>query len=54
MNPMQSDAAERWLKIVAASGIKRFVPIGRMHHFGSLWDGEQFWRQCFEEVEFGI
>jgi len=44
----------RWLEIVATTGIKRFVPIRRMHHFASLWDGEQFWRRCFEEVEFDL
>lgn len=41
----------RWLRLTAATAVKRLVPIARMHHFGSLWDGQQFWRQCFEEIE---
>jgi len=40
-----------WAEVAARTGIARLVPIARMHHFGPLWDGEQFWRQCFEEVE---
>jgi len=40
-----------WLEMAARTKIARLVPIARMHHFGPLWDGEQFWRQCFEEVE---
>lgn len=41
----------RWLDRLAESSVKRFVPVGRMHHFGSIWDGLTFWRQSFEEVE---
>jgi hypothetical protein len=44
-------ADPRWLRIAAATSIKRLVPIARMHHFGPLWDGRKFWSQCFEEVE---
>ncbi len=43
--------AERWLRLLASTGIKRFVPLARMHHFGPVWDGFQFWRMLFEEVE---
>jgi hypothetical protein len=43
-----------WLQLVAGSRVKRFVPLARMHHFGSLWDGANFWRQTFEEVEFDL
>ena len=39
-----------WLELVAASTIKRFVPLAAMHHFGPVWDGSNFWRQFFEEV----
>lgn len=45
--------SERWVRVVARSGIKRFVPIERMHHFGIDWDGVSFWRQAFETVEMG-
>lgn len=44
-------ADPRWLRLAAATPIKRLVPIARMHHFGPLWDGQRFWRQCFEEIE---
>ena len=42
-----------WLARIARSGAKRFVPVARMHHFGPVWDGVDFWRQTFEEVEVG-
>ena len=44
---------EPWLSRIAGTRIARFVPIGRMHHFSSTWDGYEFWRQCFEVVEIG-
>ena len=44
-------ADPRWLRLAAATPIKRLVPIARMHHFGPLWDGQRFWSQCFEEIE---
>ena len=44
-------ADPRWLQLAARTGIKRLVPIARMHHFGGLWDGQRFWSQCFEETE---
>jgi hypothetical protein len=44
-------ADPRWLRLAAATLIKRLVPIARMHHFGPLWDGQRFWSQCFEEME---
>lgn len=40
-----------WLKVVAGTAIKRFVPLSTMHHFGPTWDGYSFWRQLFEEIE---
>ncbi len=40
-----------WLTLLAGAGIKRLVPIAHMHHFGDVWDGRNFWRDCFEEVE---
>ena len=43
-----------WLDVLAGSRIKRLVPLGRMHHFGPLWDGANFWRQTFEEVELDL
>jgi hypothetical protein len=45
--------APKWLDVLARTKIKRFVPIERMHHFGSVWDGERFWQQAFEMVQIG-
>lgn len=44
----------KWLRAIGASNVKRFVPIGNMHHFGPVWDGYGFWRQLFEEIEVAI
>jgi len=41
----------RWLRALARRPVLRFVPIGRMHHFGPVWDGWSFWRLAFREVE---
>jgi len=38
--------------VIARSRIKRAVPLAEMHHFGPIWDGQEFWRQLFEIVEF--
>lgn len=40
-----------WLRILGRTCVKRFVPLARMHHFGSIWDGWDFWRSLFEVVE---
>lgn len=40
-----------WLKLLARTQVKRFVPIAQMHHFGPVWDGQDFWRQTFEHVQ---
>lgn len=45
--------APSWLALVARARAKRFVPLARMHHFGPVWDGTDFWRQTFEQVEVG-
>ena len=43
-----------WARRIAQTGIRRFVPLARMHHFGPVWDGWMFWRQMFEDVELSI
>ncbi len=43
--------AERWLRLLARTRVKRFVPIRQMHHFGPLWDGDLYWMQAFELVQ---
>lgn len=40
-----------WLDMLGRTGIERLVPIGQMHHFGPVWDGQAFWRSAFDEVE---
>lgn len=39
-----------WESMVAHTAVLRWVPVGRMHHFGVVWDGMNIWRQLFEEV----
>jgi len=48
---LESPADPAWLKLLAGSRVRRFVDLSRMHHFGSIWDGQEFWRQCFEPME---
>ena len=43
--------AQQWLELIARTAAKRFVPVEAMHHFGPVWDGGNFWRQLFEEVD---
>lgn len=43
--------AEHWLRLLARTRVKRFVPIAHMHHFGPLWDGEPYWMHAFELVQ---
>lgn len=40
-----------WLRVLANTAVKRFVPVARMHDFGATWDGCGFLRGCFEEIE---
>lgn len=41
----------RWLNVAGHTGVDRLVPIGKMHHFGPVWDGQAFWCQAFDEIE---
>ena len=50
---LERPSEPRWLSLLAQTNIKRFVPIGQMHHFGPIWDGHAFWQQCFLYVEIG-
>ena len=45
---VQQPADPEWLRLFAATAVKRFVPLARMHHFGAVWDGWEFWRGMFE------
>jgi len=41
----------KWLQMLERTHVLRWVPLGRMHHFGPVWDGQDFWRQLFTWVE---
>jgi hypothetical protein len=40
-----------WLELLADTAVKRFVPVAAMHHFSPVWDGSNFWRSLFEQVD---
>jgi len=48
---LEDPGAPHWLERLAATGVKRFVPLARMHHFGPVWDGWELWRQLFGAME---
>lgn len=41
----------RYLTAIARTPVKRYVPLARMHHFGPVWDGWNFWKELFEVVQ---
>jgi len=47
-------ADAEWLRVLATTAVKRFVPLGQMHHFGAVWDGWEFWRGMFEVMSIGL
>jgi hypothetical protein len=50
---VQAPQSTKWQKLVVQQQLRRWVPLRRMHHFGWVWDGEEFWRQLFRWTEFG-
>lgn len=50
---VRDPADPRWYDVLAGTAALRWVPLGRMHHFGPVWDGQEFWRQLFTWVEVG-
>jgi hypothetical protein len=44
-------ADPEWPALLASTPVNRFVPLAQMHHFSSTWDGQDYWRQCFEVME---
>lgn len=38
------------LVIAAETKIKRWIPLGTMHHFSWIWDGYDWWGELFEKV----
>jgi hypothetical protein len=46
-----SDSADpAWLHLFSGSNITRFVPLNTMHHFETVWDGQDFWAQLFRVI----
>jgi len=39
--------APQWLNVLAGTKVARFVPLARMHHFETIWDGQDFFHQLF-------
>jgi hypothetical protein len=39
-----------WLTLLAGKSVKRFVPLARMHHFGTVWDGQDLLAGLFAQV----
>jgi len=49
-----SPAVERDLAPrLTARGVLRFVPVAEMHHFGPVWDGQDYWRRTFTVEDAG-
>ena len=36
---------------IARTRASRYVPVGDMHRFGPVWDGQAYWKETFEMVE---
>jgi hypothetical protein len=47
---LRESDSPRWMALLAATRIRRWVPVAKMHHFGPVWDGQNFWAQLFEEA----
>jgi hypothetical protein len=45
------ETVARWTNELIAHTVDRIVPLARMHHFGPVWDGMEFWRSLFRAVE---
>jgi hypothetical protein len=46
--------SDDFLARMARAGVKRFVPLSRMHHFGPVWDGYDYWLNLFECMELDV
>ncbi len=40
-------SAPEWLDLLATTNVVRFVPLGTMHHFETVWDGRDFFAELF-------
>lgn len=44
---LRDPRSTHWLDLLAGTKVARFVPLARMHHFDTLWDGQDFFSQLF-------
>jgi len=44
---LRDASAPEWLDLLAQTNVVRFVPLGTMHHFETLWDGRDFFAELF-------
>lgn len=47
---LQKENIDISLKLAESTNIKRIVPIGKMHHFSSIWDGFSFFKSFFTQL----
>lgn len=44
---LREPASQSWLELLGGSNVARFVPLATMHHFETVWDGQDFFAQLF-------
>jgi hypothetical protein len=44
---LRDPGSPHWLELLAATNVTRFVPLATMHHFETIWDGQDFFAQLF-------
>lgn len=44
---LRDASSPEWLDVLAGTNVARFVPLATMHHFETVWDGQDFFAQLF-------
>lgn len=44
---LRDASSPKWLDFLACTNVARFVPLATMHHFETVWDGQDFFAQLF-------
>ncbi|MDT8066595.1 MAG: acyl-CoA reductase [Terriglobia bacterium] len=47
---LREASAPEWLDLLAGTNVARFVPLATMHHFETVWDGQDFFAQLFSYI----
>jgi len=47
---LSNSADPAWMHLFSGSNITRFVPLNTMHHFETVWDGQDFRAQLFRVI----